>query len=166
MKWLGLLSLVLVLGACGNDGKNDRNQTAQVPAYGANCVQNGGYGCQQGNYPGGMSAYPTQNGYYAGYYACNSAYSSCGYSYNNNANYFSACGQGTVAAYSPYYGLVCVQAYQQISYYYYRPQVFAYYSYGGYYALQYCTVAQTSCGVGTVCATAGGGAWGFCSYGY
>jgi hypothetical protein len=173
MKWLGLLTLVVLVGACGRDNKNDQNQVAQVPAYdGQNCVQYGGVNCQYGSYPPGWQAYPMNNGYYAGYNNCGYQ-QSCGYSYSNpytynSYAYFSACPYGTVAAYSSHYGLGCVQVYQQsyLSYYYHQPQVWAYYSYGGYYALQYCTVTATSCGVGTVCRSTTGAAWGFCSYSY
>lgn len=174
MKWFGILALALVLGACGRDGGDDRNQVAQVPAYGQNCVQYGGqYGnnCQFSTYPAGWQAYPTYNGYYAGYNYCGQnqtcAYSyTIQYPYNTSYPYFGACPAGTVAAYSAYYGLGCVQVYQQnyLSYYYNNASAWAYYSYGGYYALQYCTVTATACGYGTVCRAINGATYGFCGY--
>ncbi len=165
MKLLGLLTIALLISACGKDSKNDNNQVAQVPAYGAGetCVQNGGYGCSYSNYPQGFTQYPTNNNYYAGYnYNCG-AYQSCGYSYTSGVQYFSACPAGTVAAYSPYYGLGCVQAYQPVNYYFGQSNYYAYYSYGGYYALTYCTTTMTACGTGQVCQT-GGQVYGFCTY--
>ncbi len=179
MKWFGILTLVFVLGACGRNDDN-RNQNAQVPAYGANCVQNGGYGCTYGSYPAGWQAYLTQNGYYQGYNNCGPnqtcAYSYSSMPYQTTYPYFAGCPYGTVAAYSPNYGLGCVQVYAQqqsytynynYNYYgnYFNGSAYSYYNYGGYNALYYCTVAATACGYGTVCRTAySGSAWGFCGY--
>jgi hypothetical protein len=161
------LALLIVFSACARDNDSSSNQTvAKVPeyqpgtyGYGSYCLRNGGYGCSYNGYPSGFSGYPTySNGYYYGY---NSG------SYYYNTNYYSACPYGTVAAYSPYYGLGCVQTNgYQANYYYASSQSYYYYSYGGYNALVYCTVSSASvCPSGTACvAYTYGAAYGFCRY--
>ncbi|MGE3972995.1 MAG: hypothetical protein AB7F59_00565 [Bdellovibrionales bacterium] len=99
------LALVLLCLGCGKD-KDQNKETAGVPQQrNSQCVQSGGYGCSWSSYPAGYSAYPVNNGYYAGYIP------SQGY---NNCN---ACPYGTTPIYDANWGLACVQIPQPQTYY-------------------------------------------------
>jgi len=128
--FVGLLFVAsaLVVG-CGKDNDN-KQDTATMPA---NCLNNGGQGCQWSNMPNGFQNYPTNNGYYSQY----SPYS--GYqSYNS-------CPQGTFPIYDQYNGLACAPIQNPYQNYYVAP-----WGQGGY--LMSCNPSiPNACGGGRWC---------------